>query len=212
MKVRIVLDVACAWSFLGFTHYLRAVERFRAEGGVVETGFLPFQVAPDAPTHGEPLREVHRRVFGPAAEERTADFTALAARSGLDVRFDRAVFANTRAAHGLIARATVQGAGERTAALLFDAYFTEGRNVADPAVLRDVAARSGVDGDPDRDSDGDAAAVAAGFRTTAELGVRSVSLFLFEDGSTVSGARSADAFLAALREADGAMARAGNAA
>ncbi|WP_242879925.1 DsbA family oxidoreductase [Streptomyces mobaraensis] len=177
---------------MGFTHYLRAVERFRAEGGAVETGFLPFQVAPDAPTDGEPLREVHRRVFGPAAEERTAEFTAVAARSGLDVRFDRAVFVNTRPAHDLIARAAAQGAGERAVALLFDAYFTEGRNVADPAVLRDVAARSGVDADADT-------GVAADFRATAELGVRAVPLFLFEDGSSVSGAQSPDAFLAALR-------------
>ncbi|KAB7839598.1 DsbA family oxidoreductase [Streptomyces mobaraensis] len=190
MKVRIVLDVACAWSFLGFTHYLRAAERFRAEGGVVETEFLPFQVAPDASADGEPLREVHRRVFGPSAEERTAEFAAIAARSGLDVRFDRVVFANTRPAHDLIARATAQGAGERAVALLFDAYFTEGRNVADPAVLRDVAARSGVDA---------AADMVADFRATAELGVRSVPLFLFEDGTTISGAQSPDAFLTAFR-------------
>ncbi|MGK5638762.1 DsbA family oxidoreductase [Streptomyces sp. URMC 126] len=205
MKVRIVLDIACAWSFLGFAHYLRAVERFRAEGGVVETGFLPFQVAPDAPVEGEPLRDVHRRVFGPSAGKRTADFTELAARSGLDVRFDRAVFANTGAAHGLVARAAAQGVGERTVALLFDAYFTEGRNVADPAVLRDVAERSGVHGGPEDD----AAAVAAGFRATAELGVRGVPLFLFPDGHTVSGAQSSDVLLAALRTAARATERVG---
>ncbi|WP_171169035.1 DsbA family protein [Streptomyces sp. I05A-00742] len=206
MKVRIVLDIACAWSFLGFTHYLRAAERFRAEGGVLETEFLPFQLAPDAPTDGEPLREVHRRVFGPSAEERTAHLTEVAARSGLEIRYDRAVFANTLAAHGLIAQATAQGAGEQTVARLFGAYFTEGLNVADLTVLRNIAARNGVDWHPDGGTD----ATAAGFRTVAGLRVRSVPLFLFDDGSTVNGAQSPEAFLAALRTA--AAAQAGTAA
>ncbi|MFI0740363.1 hypothetical protein ACH4PU_20080 [Streptomyces sp. NPDC021100] len=45
----------------------------------------------------------------------------------------------------------------------------------------------------------DAAPAAADFRAAAELGVHAVPLFLFEDGSAVSGAQSPDALLAALR-------------
>ncbi|KNB54046.1 DsbA family oxidoreductase [Streptomyces caatingaensis] len=197
MKVRIVLDIACAWSALGWTRFEHAVERFRAEGGEADVEFLPFQVAPDAPAEGEPLSAVHRRVFGPTVEAKTARMAALAARSGLEMNFDAAVFANTLDAHRLLARAVAQGQGERTVGRLFRAYFTEGLNVADPAVLERIARESGVAPGalPGPDP------VAAGQRIVRELGVTSVPVFLFDGGPTLVGAQSEEDLLAALREA-----------
>ncbi|WP_372411431.1 DsbA family protein [Streptomyces luteireticuli] len=200
MKVRIVLDIACAWSALGYTRFGHAVERFRAEGGEADVEFLPFQVAPTAPVEGELLSEVHRRVFGPSVEAKTARMAALAARSGLEMNFDRAVFANTLDAHRLIARATAQGRGEQIVHRLFRAYFTEGLNVADPAVLERLALEAGV-GAGGRAPAAESDPVSAGQRVVRELGVTSVPVFLFDGGETLVGAQSEEGFLAALRNA-----------
>ncbi|MBH1937740.1 DsbA family oxidoreductase [Streptomyces sp. AV19] len=197
MKVRIVLDIACAWSALGYARFKHAVERFRAEGGAVDVEFLPFQIVPDAPAEGELLSEVHRRVFGPSAEEQTARMTALAARSGLELNFDKAIFTNTLDAHRLIAHAAAQDRGEQMAHRLFSAYFTEGLNVADPSVLERLARETGVEQAPLAGS----AEVAAGQRVVRDLGVTSVPVFLFEGGGSLVGARSEEDLLAALREA-----------
>lgn len=197
MKVRIVLDIACAWSALAYVRFEHAVERFRAEGGEVDVEFLPFQIVPTAPAEGEPLSEVHRRVFGPSVEDKTARMAALAALSGLQMNFDKAVFTNTLDAHRLIARATAQGRGEQVVGSLFRAYFTEGVNVADPSVLERLAGEAGVGPAPLADAD----PVAAGQRVVRDMGVTSVPVFLFEGGETLVGAQSEEGLLAALREA-----------
>ncbi|REF00847.1 DsbA family oxidoreductase [Thermomonospora umbrina] len=197
MKVRIVLDITCPWSFLGYTHFQQGAERFRAEGGAVDVEFLPFQLAPDASPAGEPLREVHRRKFGPASQERTARFTEIAAQSGLRVDFDRAVFTNTLDAHRLIAQAARQGRGEEMAARLFRAYFTDGLNVGDPEVLGRLAAEVGVTWD---ENEG-AAEVAALIHQVRQQGVNGVPLFVIGDAGAVSGSRPVEEFHAILREA-----------
>src|ERR1051326_759618 len=68
MKVEVVLDIACVWSYLGYTCFARAVERHRDGGDEVDVVFRPFQVDPDANPRGEPLRDVLRRNFGADVE------------------------------------------------------------------------------------------------------------------------------------------------
>ncbi|RFU41451.1 DsbA family oxidoreductase [Actinomadura logoneensis] len=199
MKVRIEMtqDIACAWSALAHARLENALERFRAGGGEAEVVYRPFQIVPDAPPDGEPLSEVHRRVFGPEAERNTARMTALAARDGFTMRFDRAVFANTLDAHRLVATAALHGRGEEAAGRLFRAYFQDGLNVAAPDVLARLAGELGVPWAPDGDSGEVRAAVG---RVRAE-GVTSVPRFVIGDRTLPPGAPSTDDLLAAMHDA-----------
>ncbi|RJL32111.1 DsbA family oxidoreductase [Bailinhaonella thermotolerans] len=196
VRVDFVFDVMCTWSYLGYARLQKAVERYRAGGGRAEVRFRPFQLQPGASPAGEPLSEVHRRFFGPEAERKTAGMRELAAKDGLDLRFDRAVFTDTFEAHRLIAAAAAQGRGEEMTERLFRAYFTDGLNVADEAVLRRLAAETGVAWTDDgRDE------LRADLAKVRRSGVTAVPLFRFGDGAALSGAQPEETLLRALREA-----------
>jgi hypothetical protein len=83
----------------------KAVAGQRAEDARIDVTFLPFQVYPAAPEHGEPVRERHRRDFRANAGQLADRMTTAAALDGLTLDFGRAVFVNTFRAHHLLATA-----------------------------------------------------------------------------------------------------------
>ncbi|MEU8105233.1 DsbA family oxidoreductase [Nonomuraea muscovyensis] len=195
MKVEIFSDVACPWCYIGHARFARAAERFRARGGRLEVTMRPFQLNPDAPAEGEPLLGALERKFGANVAQMTERVAGVAADDGLEVRFDRAVSANTFEAHRLIELATRQGRGEQMAERLFRAHFTDGLNVADPGVLAGLAAEAGVD-----DTGEGAAEVRDQLGRAGSLGITGVPLFLFEEKFAVSGAQPEETFTAAIDE------------
>lgn len=193
-SVEVVIDFVCVHSYIGFTRFMRAADAYRAGGGEIRVSLSPFQLRPDASPEGEPLFEVHKRERGEAAARQIAS-TPYGAADGLQLNFTQAVFTNTFHAHRVLAQAAAQGAGERLAERVFRAYFADGVNIADRAVLSRLAADVGVathDG-------GDAALVAELSRVRQELRIDSVPVFRFSGGRVLAGEQSEAAFLAVLR-------------
>jgi predicted DsbA family dithiol-disulfide isomerase len=149
VRIELVHDFVCARSYLAFTRLRRAIERRRAEGGAAELVLRPYRIRPDASSEGEPVFEVHRRERGEAVARAIRADRTLGADDGLTFRFDRAIFANTYAAHHLTAQAATQGQALRMAERLFRAYFADGLNIADPEVLAELANEVGVRQDED---------------------------------------------------------------
>lgn len=201
VRVEIALDLTCVHSYIGYTRFARAARRHRETGGRVDVVFLPFRVSPDAPAEGRPLSEVHLGFFGTAerAAEATASMAAVGAADGLVLDFARAVHVNTFEAHRLLAAAAAQGRGEAMAERLFRAYLTDGLNIGDRAVLDGLAAETGV-----RPVLPEPGALDAELARVRDLGIRSVPVFRFQDGTAVTGALPEDTFrraFAALRTA-----------
>jgi predicted DsbA family dithiol-disulfide isomerase len=201
-EVEVTLDVMCAASYVAYARFQRAAARFRAGGGELEVRFLPFQLAPDASTVGEPIRAVHRRMFGPDADHETDRFARVAARDGVVLDYDRVLLTNTFEAHRLIGLAADVGLAEATVERLFRAYFTEGENLGDAATLQRLAAEVGVPWSA-RGADRTRAALAE----VARSGVRSIPVFAFSGGVVLGGTRSESEFDAALAAAAGVTAR-----
>jgi predicted DsbA family dithiol-disulfide isomerase len=200
MKVEIFSDVVCPWCYIGQVRFARAAEAFRAKGGTLEVVMRPFQLNPDASAEGEPLVPFLEEKYGAGVPQMLARVTAAAEQEGLKLDYDAAVSANTAEAHRLTAVATAQGLGEEMAQRLFRAYFTEGRNVADPEVLAGLAAEVGV-----RDP-GEAASGVRGQEVSEQLararrlGITGVPLFLFEGKYSVSGAQPYESFVSVIDE------------
>lgn len=195
-EVEITLDVMCAASYLAYARFQRAAARFRAAGGDLEVRFVPFQLAPDASSEGEPIREVHRRVFGPDADRETDRFARVAARDGLVLDYDRVLLTNTFEAHRLIALAAEVGLAEATVERLFRAYFTDGENLGDTGTLQRLAAEVGVPWSEDG-----AEATRAALAAAARDGVRSIPVFALPGGVVLRGSRTEAEFDAALAAA-----------
>ena len=73
-----------------------------------------------------------------------ASVTQMAKNAGLDYHFEKAVVANSFDAHRLIQFAKTKGLGDAAEERLFHAYFTEGKDLCDGAVLLQLAQEIGL--------------------------------------------------------------------
>ena len=110
---------------------------------------------------------------------------------------------NTRHAHALLAAAG-PALQDRLATALFVAYFVDGRDLTDDAVLIDVATATGMDPAIAAEAiadEGLAQQIAGAEARAQALGVTGVPFFIFDGRVAVSGAHDPAVLLEAMREA-----------
>ena len=153
------------------------------------------------PREGMARADYRKAKFGSVERGRELDARVAAegAGEGIAFAFDRmARTPNTLAAHQLIDVAQKEGRAGAVVDALFRAYFEEARDIGDENVLREIAARHGVQGWPGATNDKEVAALEESFR---ELGISGVPTFVIDRRFGVSGAQPPEAIAAALREA-----------
>ena len=107
--------------------------------------WLPFQLNPDLPATGISRADYIMRKFGERDSSRYKRVALVGKSVGLDMVFDNIkVQPNTVKVHRLIHRAGELGVQDAMAEALFRAYFVEGANLTDSAVLADYAAQAGL--------------------------------------------------------------------
>ena len=190
-------DVICPWCYIGKKRLEKALALVKDEVKP-EIRWLPFQLNPDMPREGIPRAEYRMRKFGSAERSKQLDERVIAEGrgEGIAFAFDRIERTpNTTAAHQLIQAA----AGKQNAVVdaLFRAYFEEARDVGDPAVLKDIAEKCGVEGWPQAANAAQVAGLEEGVR---ELGISAVPTFIFERKMGISGAYPAENLVQAMRE------------
>src|SRR4051794_4081181 len=203
-------DVACPWCYIGH-HRLR--EAIAAEpSDTVEVRPRAFELQPDLPPEGVATEDFYPRRFGSVEAMREAfeRVTTEAAKSGLELRFDRMPRApNPRLAHRLIAIAAARGHGPDALMALFRGHFQEGADVADMTQAAEIVAGTvpeldaaalcrAIDaGEGDRE-------VSAEEGLAARMGVTGVPFFLGGRWVALSGAHDVDTLrglIAAARQA-----------
>jgi predicted DsbA family dithiol-disulfide isomerase len=170
-------------------------ERF---GATVE--WLPFDLHPEYPPEGIPREQLVAR-YGPDGMARTQAFFE---QHGLEYNPNPEVVPNSMRALRLTEHARAQGLHEPFHNRLMDAYWAEGQNLADPEVLRTLAAEVGVEG-ADEALAGDAYADVVG-RSTAEahsIGISGIPAFLLDRKLLVLGAHPQATFEQAFAQLDG---------
>jgi len=145
MLVEIYSDVVCPWCYIGKRRFEAALERFEGRDDVTVV-YKPYQLDPRAPTEPTPVVDAYARKFGGPEDamriiERVTD---TAAPEGLEFHLEIAQRANTFDAHRLLAYAHERGLQAAMKERLLQAYFVEGKDVADHAQLAALAALHGV--------------------------------------------------------------------
>ena len=153
LELDIVSDTICPWCYVAKRRIEAAIEKLSQSGLHIVLRWRPFELNPDMLAEGMDRRTYRSAKFGSWERSRALDtqVAAEAAREGL--AFDHARMErtpNTRRSHGLIALADRLGGPalqDRVVEALFAAYFTQGRDIGDPAVLADIGHHAGLDRD-----------------------------------------------------------------
>jgi predicted DsbA family dithiol-disulfide isomerase len=211
VEVQVWSDFACPWCALGLARFETARQGFE-HGDEVTVVHRAFELDPRAswaPSRGagRSMEEAVARKYGMLREHVRAlhdRLTAMGAEVGFAFDFDRIQLGPTFDAHRLALAVRGTDAEAGLVRGLFAARFTDGLQLADPEVLRQVADTAGVaDALVDGVLAGDAhgGAVRTDEAAAAELGISGVPFFLIEGKWPIPGAQDLETFRSVLERA-----------
>lgn len=206
IQVDIVSDIVCPWCWLGYRYFAQAAKK---SGREIKLSWRPFMLDADTPTEGVPYMEYMAKKFGDGPSNKfkamRAHLEAAGPDAGIEFRFDDIPMRpNTLRAHRLLRWAEGQDMGERAAEALFQAFFTDKKDVGDIETLASIA--QSLDMDPELTakllgSDQDEKTVTEEMFFYRNLGVNSVPTFIYNGQFVLQGAQPAQAHLQAIEEA-----------
>ena len=204
MRVEIWSDVVCPWCYIGKRRFETALAQVgtRRDISNVDVVFRPYQLDPTAqPGRSQPVAEAYAKKFGGAerADEILRHVTSVAAGDGIEFHMDRALRANTLLAHRLLwfAEHHAPHLQIELKERLLCAYFSEGLDIGDVAVLTDCASQVGLDrGEVAIFLTGDAGTgeVMEQLAVAAANGITAVPTFVFDEQWAVPGAQDVELF------------------
>jgi predicted DsbA family dithiol-disulfide isomerase len=198
LPVDVWADIACPWCYIG--HHRLRLAIAEEPPGSVEVQPRAFELQPDLPPEGMATEDFYPRKYGSVEAMREAfeRVAGEAARSGLELRFDRMERApNTRLAHRLVALAARRGHANEALHALFAGHFEAGADVADAeqAIALVTAAAPALDADELRaqlDGGDGEREVAKEEGLAARMGLSGVPFFLAARAVALSGAHEPD--------------------
>jgi predicted DsbA family dithiol-disulfide isomerase len=208
LSIEIISDAICPWCWVAKRRLDRALASL-APDIVANVTWHPFELNPGMPKAGLDRRAYRSRKFGSWEHSQALDaqVAATAKRDGLDFRHDRMERTpNTIDAHRLIWLAGREGVQDDVVEALFAAYFHDGRDVGDAAVLVDIGAQTGLDRgrvDAMLASDEGLAEVNGALERAAKLQVSGVPTVLVDGVALFSGAIRSELMETHLRRAVG---------
>ena len=203
MKIDIWSDVICPFCTIG----KRKLELALAQTGInADIEWHSFELNPHAPpSYGMPLPGVLHTLYGMDEDYALgvlAHEEAAARAVGLEFRWRDAKPGNTFDAHRLLHLGKSVGLVGVVKDRFLRAYFSEGQEIGNPAVLRVLAQEAGLEAaaiDEVLASDLYADAVRADERRAAELGIRGVPYFLIDGQVAIAGAQDVTEFVRVLQ-------------
>lgn len=202
MKIEIWSDVICPFCYIGKANLEQALAQIGGEADIVHRAF---RLSPGEPVI--PTDQMLSRKYGLTTQQVTANQASLEARAaaaGLEFHLSGTLAGDTTDAHRLIALAAGKGKQAEAVEHLYRAYFTDGRNIFDRAVLHEIGAEIGLTA-----TDIDAAftsseidmQIALDQRQAQSIGVRGVPFVVVDGKYAVSGAQPVSAFVQTFQAA-----------
>jgi predicted DsbA family dithiol-disulfide isomerase len=209
LKIDFVSDVSCPWCAIGLQSLQTALSRLEGQV-VVAIHFQPFELNPQMVPEGQDITEHLSEKYGSTPEQAAQAREAIRARGeALGFTFNmakRGRIYNTFDAHRLLHWAELEGKQMALKKALLKAYFTDGENPSDKALLVRVAGEVGLDttrATAILDSDTFADAVRAQEQFYLGQGISSVPAVIINDRHLISGGQPPEMFEQALRQITG---------
>ena len=204
VQIDIISDVMCPWCIIGF----RQLEQALATTGTgAFVRWHPFELNPEMPEEGQNLREHITEKYGATPEQSAqnrAQMQEIGSGLGIDFQFgDDSRIVNTFAAHQLLDWAQSKLLQHPLKLALFEAHFTQNRDVSTPEVLVDIAASVGLDPTEAAevlDNASHAQDTRARQKFWTERGVTGVPAIVFDGKYILTGAQGADTYAQMLQK------------
>ncbi|MEU4621148.1 DsbA family oxidoreductase [Actinoplanes sp. NPDC023801] len=202
MDIQVWSDVICPWCYIGRTRLERALAAF---DGAVTVTYRAYQLNAAPAPEARPIKQVMIEKVGDPArtEEMFARVTATGASEGLALHLDRAIAANTFAAHRLIAWAAIRERQADMLDALQRAHFTDGIDIGSLPALATIAGSIGLDAAnalTHLQSAAGTSAVRTDLEEARALGISSVPTLVVDGKYIVPGAQESGTLLAAFEE------------
>lgn len=209
MRIEIWSDVMCPFCYIGKRNFEAAMAQF-PDSGNIEVEWKSFQLDPAIPEVPQDRENIYQFVAtrkGVSYEQSVSmheHVMRMAKDAGLDYHFDKVLVTNSLKAHRLIQLAKTKGLGERAEESLFYAYFTDGKDLSDDAVLTELGHDIGL-----TNADVHEALTNPVFKHKAEadgaeanrLGAKGVPFFVIDRKYAIAGAQPTTEMLQALQTA-----------
>lgn len=207
MKIEVWSDVACPFCYIG---------KRRLEKALIERGYSTdmiiwrsFQLQPELKNEeGLDLYDHLGKTKG-WSREQTIEINKrvieMAEAEGLSFNLEHAVVANSFDAHRLSQLALVKGVQNKIEELLFRAYFSEGKNIAQKETLLSIAGTAGInmsEAEEVLDTDKYKKEVNKDIEEALLYNIRGVPFFVFNRKFAVSGAQPLEVFMEAISKAE----------
>lgn len=206
MQVNIWSDIRCPFCYIGKRKFEAALERF-SHKDEVEVIWRSYELDPKLITREDiSMYDYFAELKGMTrdhAVQMNDQVSQVAKEIGLDMNMEASVVANSFDGHRLIQLAKAHKIAAEAEEALFHAHFTEGKNIDDQAVLRQIGKAIGLEESAIEElftSDAYAEEVRQDEQLAESIGVKGVPFFVFNDKYAVSGAQSPDAFLEVLQK------------
>ncbi len=149
-ELNIVSDIICPWCYIAKKQLALALTlafETTPSAPQFDVTWRPFELNPDMPINGVDRVTYRTQKFGSWARSQAldADVAGAGKRVGISFRHDlMARTPNSFQAHRLILLAGHDDRQNAVVDALFNAYFTEGRDVGETSVLVEIAAEAGL--------------------------------------------------------------------
>jgi predicted DsbA family dithiol-disulfide isomerase len=204
MIIEIWSDVMCPFCYIGKRKFEKALMQFHAKDKTTVI-WKSYQLSPEIKT--DPAKNIHeflashKGISVEQAKQMNDQVTHVAAQQGLVYNFDKLIVANSFNAHRLTHFAKANGRQPEAEEQLFQAYFTDGKNIDDYPTLIELGGNIGLDKDlllEALETGQYADEVKMDIAEAGEIGIRGVPFFVFDRKYAISGAQETSVFLQAM--------------
>ena len=204
MKIDIISDVVCPWCIVGYKQLEHALEQTTIDAQIQ---WHAFELNPDMVDVGENLREHIATKYDTTVQaSKTAreTLTKLGIELGFIFKFsDEMRIVNTFKAHCLLHWACEYDRQHALKIALFEAYFSQGKDINNSGVLIDVASKVGLDRDKASQmlvDESYALQVRNLQQQWVSRGIQGVPAMVFNQKYLVTGAQGVDNYVAILKD------------
>lgn len=207
MKIEIWSDVVCPFCYIGKRNLEQALAQF-PNRDKLEITWKSFLLDPSLPHTAEDsyadylvkrkglsLAQVNGMILG---------ITQTGKKAGLDFNFDKSVLVNSYKAHQFIQFAKTLGLGSQAEEVLFEAFFSSGKDTANIKVLLQLGETIGLNTEELAyvlENNTFATQMEEEIKKAKKLGVNGVPYFVFNQKYAISGAQPPEVFLSSIKKA-----------